>query len=85
MWLSYILAQKDMELSCDARVLSLSQEDIRKAYANSLINIATKQNVFLQAGLLAFGEKDIKSRVKGVMKLKIRLWMSVMCDNSSLN
>ena len=79
MWLSYILAQKDMELSCDARVLSLSQEDIRKAYANSLINIATKQNVFLQAGLLAFGEKDIKSRVKGVMKFKrSKLWMSVI-------
>ena len=79
MWLCYILAQKDMELSCDARVLSLSKEDIRKDYANSLINIAAKQNVFLQAGLLAFGEKNIKSRVKGVMKYKkTQLWMSII-------
>ncbi|NLZ49668.1 MAG: DUF4825 domain-containing protein [Clostridiales bacterium] len=79
MWFSYILAQKDMELSCDATVLSLNKEDIRKSYANSLINIATKQNVFFQAGLLAFGEKNIKSRVKGIMKFKrTKLWMSII-------
>lgn len=78
-WLCYILAQKDMELSCDSRVLSLSKKDIRKDYANSLINIATRQNVFLQAGLLAFGEKNIKIRVKGVMKFKrTKPWMSII-------
>lgn len=69
-WLSFKLAQKDMEMSCDQKVISVCDEDIRKVYAASLINLAVKQNTFLNGGLLAFGESNIKSRIKGIMKYK---------------
>ncbi|HHW31375.1 MAG TPA: DUF4825 domain-containing protein [Clostridiaceae bacterium] len=69
-WLSFLLSQKDMEMSCDARVLSVNKNDIRSEYAKSLLNIAAKQNALLYGGMLAFGESNIKSRIKGIMKFK---------------
>lgn len=78
MWLSFVLSQKDMEMSCDARVLSVHNRDIRSEYAKSLINIAARQNVLLNGGLLAFGESNIKSRIKDIMRFKkTRVWMGV--------
>lgn len=69
-WLSFILFQKDMEMSCDEKVMSVFENDIRSEYATSLIKLAAKQNVFLNGGLLAFGESNIKSRIKGIMTFK---------------
>lgn len=69
-WIGFIMAQKDMEMSCDEKVLSISSEDIRSEYASSLINLAAKQNTLLNGGLLAFGESSIKNRVKRIMKFK---------------
>ncbi|MFA6941343.1 MAG: M56 family metallopeptidase [Clostridiaceae bacterium] len=69
-WLGFIISQKDMEMSCDEKVLSLNNEDIRSEYASSLINLAAKQNMIFNGGILAFGESNIKSRVKGIMKFK---------------
>jgi beta-lactamase regulating signal transducer with metallopeptidase domain len=78
MWLSFVLSQKDMEMSCDARVLSVNNRDIRSEYAKSLLNIAARQNGVLHGGLLAFGENNIKSRIKGIMSFKkTRVWMGV--------
>src|SRR5690554_824484 len=36
-WIAFILMSKDMELSCDERVLKEMNEDIKKPYANSLL------------------------------------------------
>lgn len=77
-WLSFLLSQKDMEMSCDAKVLDLNGTDIRAEYANSLISIAARQNVLFNGGLLAFGESSIKSRIKGIMSFKkAGLWIGV--------
>lgn len=77
-WLSFVLSQKDMEMSCDAKVLSVSERDIRSEYANSLIAMASRQNVLFNGGLLAFGENNIKSRIKGIMKYKkTRVWSGI--------
>lgn len=79
MWLSYILAHKDMELSCDERVLSISDDDIRKEYATALLNFSIKQNNLFNGGLLAFGEKNIKTRIKGIVSFKRpTFWMSMI-------
>ncbi len=77
-WISFMLFQKDMEMSCDARVLSVYKNDVRKKYAESLLNIATKQNALLYGGLLGFGESNIKDRIKGIMKFKnYGIWMKI--------
>ncbi|MGB4439308.1 MAG: M56 family metallopeptidase [Sedimentibacter sp.] len=70
MWVVFILSQKDMEMSCDEKVMSVFDNDIRSEYAASLIKLAAKQNVLLNGGLLAFGESNIKSRIKGIMNFK---------------
>ncbi|NSW91749.1 MAG: hypothetical protein HPY74_13955 [Firmicutes bacterium] len=69
-WLGFILSQKDMEMSCDEKVLSVCNNDIRSEYAASLIKLAVNQGVLLNGGLLAFGESNIKSRIKGIMNFK---------------
>ncbi len=74
-WLCYVLSQKDMEISCDERVMLVSNSDTRKEYAASLIKLAVKQNTLLNGGLPAFGESNIKSRIKGIMMFKKqRFW-----------
>lgn len=76
MWVGFILSQKDMEMACDEKVMSIFENDIRSEYAASLIKLATKQNVLLNGGLLAFGESNIKSRIKGIMNFrKTGFWL----------
>lgn len=69
-WAAYFLSQKDMELACDEKVLSVYDRDIRKEYAASLIKLAAKQNALPKGGMPAFGESDIKSRMKSIMTFK---------------
>jgi hypothetical protein len=69
-WLGFILSQKDMEMSCDEKVISVLGHDIRNEYATSLIRLAVKQNRMLDCGLLAFDENNIKSRIKRIMNFK---------------
>lgn len=75
-WVSFKISQKDMEMSCDEAVMSVFDNDIRSEYATSLIKLVSKQNVLLNGGLLAFGESNIKSRIKGIMNFrKPRTWI----------
>ncbi len=69
-WLSFILASKDMEFSCDEKVIRIWEDDIRAEYATSLINTATIQNGIFGGGILAFGQSNINKRVSGIMKYK---------------
>lgn len=69
-WAGYILSQKDMEMSCDEKVMSVFDSDIRSEYAASLIKLAAKQNILLNGGLLAFGESNIKRRIKEIMNFR---------------
>lgn len=69
-WLSYRLMTKDMELSCDEKALGSFDTDVKKAYANALLNISLKQNRLSLGGVLSFGESNIKSRIKGVLGAK---------------
>jgi len=68
-WIAFILMSTDMELSCDERVLKEMNEDIKKPYANSLLSLATGRHI-LKGSPLAFGEGNIKERIKNVMNYK---------------
>lgn len=68
-WVSFFLMEKDMEASCDEAVIRRIGYDRRKDYANTLLGLS--QNRGWKAGCpIAFGENHVKSRIKGVVKMK---------------
>lgn len=76
-WLAFILSGNDMELSCDEAVMKKMDTHIRAEYSRSLLRFATGRNV-ISATPLAFGEGDVKNRVKNVMNYrKPMLWVSI--------
>lgn len=77
-WVAFWLMSKDMELSCDEKVLSQLGEDARQDYSLSLLSFAENRR-FPAPNPLAFGETGIKERVKNVMKYHpVKVWASVL-------
>ena len=78
-WLAFILAGKDMEMSCDEAVIRRMGSHIRADYAASLLTLATGRRII--AGTpLAFGEGDPKSRIRNLAKWKKpAVWILVLC------
>ncbi len=77
-WISFILMSKDMELSCDERVLRQMDGENKKSYANTLLSLATKKQI-LNGGPLAFGEGSVKGRIKNVLNYKKpKFWLVVI-------
>jgi hypothetical protein len=68
-WVAFILTVKDMEMSCDERVLRLMGSDIKGAYSTSLLSLATGRRL-INGSPLAFGEGNIKGRIKNVLNFK---------------
>lgn len=67
-WISFVLMGKDMEMSCDEKVLSEGQ-NIRKLYGTALLSFAANRR-FPAPGPLAFGETGVKARIKNVLGWK---------------
>lgn len=68
-WVAFILAGKDMEMSCDEAVIRKLGSAVRADYAASLVSLATGKRII--AGTpLAFGEGNTKSRVRNLAKWK---------------
>jgi beta-lactamase regulating signal transducer with metallopeptidase domain len=77
-WIAFMLMSTDMELSCDERVLKLMNADIKKPYANSLLSLAAGRHI-LNSSPLAFGEGNVKGRIKNVLKYKKpKLWVIIV-------
>ncbi len=68
-WIAFMLMSTDMELSCDERVLKEMNDDIKKPYANSLLSLAVGKHI-LNGSPLAFGEGNVKGRIKNVLNYK---------------
>ncbi len=79
-WLAFHLMNKDMEMSCDERVLKemdTGSGDEKKGYSMSLLAFASNQRFYV-SGPLAFGESAVKSRIKNVLRWKKpQQWMIV--------
>ena len=75
LWASYFLMCKDMEMSCDEKVIKkLSGEhatETKKDYASTLLSLASNHQ-FSFGGPLAFGEGNIKKRIANVLQYKKR-------------
>lgn len=68
-WVAFVCAVKDMEMSCDERVLKQMGGEIKGAYSTSLLSLATGRRL-INGSPLAFGEGNIKGRIKNVMNFK---------------
>ena len=77
-WLAFVLAARDMEMSCDEAVIRKLGEEVRGDYAASLLSLATGKRII--AGFpLAFGEGNPKDRIKNLSKWKKPvIWVSVV-------
>ena len=78
-WVAFVLAGRDMEMSCDEAVIRKLGEDVRAEYSASLLNLATGKRLF--AGTpLAFDEGDPTERVRNLAKWrKPAFWVVIIC------
>lgn len=78
-WAAFILAGKDMEMSCDEAVVKELGEDIRADYSASLLSLATGRRIV--AGMpLAFGEGDTGGRIRNLLNWKRpQPWIIAVC------
>ncbi|HIR30566.1 MAG TPA: hypothetical protein IAB83_00955 [Candidatus Faecousia faecavium] len=78
-WLAFLCAGKDMEMSCDEAVLRKLGPEIRADYSTALLRLAAHRTII--AGTpLAFGEGDTKGRVLNMARWKKpTILASVIC------
>lgn len=67
-WLAFFEMTKDMEMSCDEKVLK-ENEGIKKNYSLVLLSFATGKKMSFTSPI-AFGETSVKSRIKNVLSYK---------------
>lgn len=68
-WLSFILMSRDMEMSCDERVLREMGSEIKMDYSTSLLSLAVGKRM-ITGNPLAFGESNVKLRIQNVLNYK---------------
>ena len=69
LWLCWFLFCRDLELSCDERVIRGFTEAERKRYASALLDCSGPRTRRLLSPL-AFGETGVKSRIQAVMNYR---------------
>lgn len=64
-WFAFVMASRDMEMSCDEAVVRKMGDGVLADYTASLLSLATGRRVI--AGMpLAFGEGDTKGRIRNL-------------------
>lgn len=77
-WAAYFCLCRDMESACDERVIRELGENERQAYAKALLGVAVGTEK-LPACPVAFGEENVKSRVKDVLNYrKPEFWIVLL-------
>jgi len=75
-WLMYVLVNRDLELTCDERVLRTLGEKEKSGYALSLIYVA-ERNAKLASFNQGFSRNSTKERILSIMKYKQRTALSL--------
>lgn len=68
-WIAYIMLCKDIELTCDEKVIKDMSFGDKKEYSRVLLSCASQRRLVLVCPL-AFGEVGVKERVKSVLNYK---------------
>ena len=66
-WIAYFLFNKDIELACDEKVIKNLDLTGKKAYSTALLLCSASRHM-VSACPVAFGENNIKQRIKNVLK-----------------
>lgn len=66
-WFSWFFLQRDMEMSCDEKVISLLGNEIKKEYSTLLLSFSSNQRMN-PGGPLAFDESDTGKRIKNILR-----------------
>ncbi len=76
-WLLYVLANRDLELSCDEAVVRRAAGDVRAAYARTLIDMEEQKNL---PGVLYshFSKNPMEERIAAIMKLRKTTVLTVL-------
>ena len=69
LWLAYVLFSRDIEAACDESVVSGLSCEGRAGYAEALLSCAVHRRM-VTACPLAFGENDVKGRVKNALRYR---------------
>ncbi|MEF2968594.1 M56 family metallopeptidase [Paenibacillus sp. M1] len=70
MWLSYSLMNKDMEMSCDERVIRKMGDRIKGGYSTTLLSLSVGRSQLHSGSPLAFGENHVKARIKNILSYR---------------
>lgn len=80
MWLSYALMSRDMEMSCDERVVSKMGDQIKGSYSTTLLSLSVSSSGLLTGSRLAFGESNVKARIKNILAYRQPSSWMVACS-----
>lgn len=69
MWFCYALMTKDMEMSCDERVIRETAKEEITVYSSSLLAMAVRKSIPAPIPL-AFGESNVKARINNILNYK---------------
>lgn len=74
-WIAFQLMSRDMEMSCDEKVLS-NNGKIKKDYSNALLSFVSERH-FPTGSPLSFCESGVKKRIKNILSYKKpAVWLS---------
>lgn len=76
-WIMYILCNRDIEISCDEKVVTLFGRDKRADYAKVLITLAGKKSQSSPISL-GFGTTGINERIGAIMNYKGRTFKGIL-------
>lgn len=77
-WLAFVLFCRDTELCCDERVIKRMSLEEKKAYSTALLSCSCPRKA-IAACPLAFGEANVKERIKTVLSYKKpAFWVTVI-------
>lgn len=68
-WVMYVLANRDIELSCDEAVVRIVGESMKSSYALTLISLEEKRNSIIPL-VSNFSKNSIEERIILIMKMK---------------
>lgn len=68
-WLAFVLMSRDMEMSCDEKVLDTLGDGLKRNYSLSLLAFGSNRR-FPSPNPLAFGETSLRERVKNVLSYR---------------
>lgn len=76
-WLAFVLMEADMEMSCDEAVLKKLGVGVKKEYSRSLLALSTGKTK-CQGSPLAFGEGQVKGRVRNILAYRKRTVLAIV-------